>query len=277
MLGKNARVITVELPGDSAYNLSFRTHAGYLKAFRILAVGSRFRGRDQFLPGLAERSLCAYEGSIRRFRIQDVDEATVRNCLNRAWGTEMILCTTAKLSPDADLLRLAHAWGAVQTYYACYGAVQALLVAEGQPRSEHHNTTQKQVVSLWAERKFSLAPWSLAATEPGSRNACTSGFLNGPGRPLDLTLHSWAALRPGQEWDRAGKALSTTREERITEGILKAREAKRRGRTREWQQEENARRADGRAPRKTPKFALPRLTSTEKAAERFSRPAVYDA
>jgi hypothetical protein len=261
-------VITEEPLGNSEHNRSFRTHAGYLGAFRTLAAGRRFRNRDQFLPDLAERSLRAYEGSIKPLRIEVIDEATVRSCLNRAWGTETILCTTAEVSPDADLLRLALSWSAVQTYYACYAAAQAVLVAEGNPRSEQHNNTQKQVVSLWVERAFSLAPWSLAATEPGSRNACVSGFLKGPGRPLDLTLHSWAALRPGQEWDRAGKALATTREERVAEALAQARDTKRRVRNKEWQLEETTRKADGKAPRKIPKAVLPNLKPLEKAAVR---------
>ena len=41
--------------------------------------------------------------------------------------------------------------------------------------------------------------------------------MNGPDRPLDLSLHSWTILERGQEWDRAAKALYTTREDRIAE------------------------------------------------------------
>ena len=180
---EDAGMVQLEAPGETMHNRSFRTHAGYLSGFRILAAG-RFRPREKFLPDLADRALVAYDGHIKRVQ-SGVDTATVRSCLRRAWGTETIFCTTAELSHDADLLRFALAWGAVQAYYACYGASQAVLVAEGKPRSEHHNTTQGQVVGLWVDRAFSLAPWSLAAVESGARWACASGFLNGPGRPLD--------------------------------------------------------------------------------------------
>jgi hypothetical protein len=257
-----------EAQRDTEYNRIFRTHAGYLTGFRTLAAG-RFQSRDRFLRELANTAITAYEGHIKRNQ-SGVDEAIVRSCLHRAWGTETILCTTAELSLDANLTRLALAWGAVQTYYACYGACQACLVAEGKPRSENHNTTQNQVVGLWVNRAFSLAPWSLAAVEPGTRNACASGFLNGPGRPLDMSLHAWAYLGPGQEWDRAGKALRTTREDRVTDAIKRARENKRKDKIKEWNAEEAGRLADGKRPRKTPEMQLPRLTPTERESARTS-------
>jgi hypothetical protein len=158
------------------------------------------------------------------------------------------------------------AWGAVQAYYAYYGVAQAVLVAEGKPRSDSHSKTQHQVVGLWAERAFSLEPWSLAAAEAGTRRACASGFLNGPGRPLNLNLHPWAFLAPGEEWDRAAKALHTTREDRIKKAQAQARQKKRRDRDKVWKAEEAARRA-GRTARKPPN-TLPRLTDEEKVAER---------
>lgn len=254
----------LEVLGETEHNRSFRTHAGYLHSFRILAVG-RFGSREKFLRELADRAMTAYDGRIKPTRVS-VDEATVRSCLHRAWGTETILWTTAELSPHADLTRLALAWGAVQTYYACYGASQACLVAEGKPRSQDHNSTQGQVVSLWVDRAFSLAPWSLAAVEPGTRNACASGFLNGPGRPLDMSLHGWAYLEPGQEWDRAGKALRTTRDARVADAIQRARENKQKERTKAWKAEEAARLASGKRPRKTPAKRLPWCTQAEKVA-----------
>jgi hypothetical protein len=253
---------------DTEHNRSFRTHNGYLAAFRYLAFeGRRYGERDYQLAKLADRSLKVYGDQIKPMKIA-IDTATACGCLHRAWGTEAILCTTAELSPDADLLRLALAWGAIQTYYACYGASQAVLVAEGKPRSEQHNITQNQVVDLWAYRGFRLEPWSLAVTEPGARMACSAGFLNGPGRALDLSLHTWGHLERGQEWDRAAKALYTTREDRIAHVIRQARERKKKERIQAWRQEEEIRLAAGRRARKAPDIVLPRLTSTEKASVR---------
>jgi hypothetical protein len=249
MRGEDAAMVEIEARGETEHNRSFRTHAGYLRGFRKLAVAGHFLTRERSLSDVADRAMTAYDGHIKPTR-------------------ETILCTTAELSPHVGLTRLALAWGAVQMYYACYGASQACLVAEGKPRSEDHNTTQRQVVGLWVDRAFSLAPWSLAAVEPGTRNACASGFLNGPGRPLDMSLHGWASLGPGQEWDRAGKALRTTRDDRVAEAIRRARENKRKERTKAWKVEEEARRASGKLPRETPEMPLSRLTAAEKAAAR---------
>jgi hypothetical protein len=248
---------------ETEHNRSFRTHAGYLTAFATLADGGRWRSPAQFLNKLAGRALDSYSNAIKPIQ-GSADRSLARNCLYRAWGTEALLCSTSALSVDADLVRIGLAWGAVQTYYACYGAAQAVLVAEGKGRSESHDATQRQVVQLWAERSFSLEPWSLAATEPGARGACSTGFLNGPGRPLDLTLHTWAALGPGQEWDRAGKALRTTRGEKVKAVLASAREAKRKEKLQEWKREESDRQAAGRKPREKPRFPLPQLTPTEK-------------
>lgn len=268
MSGRPTRFVSKNIRLDTEHNRSFRTHNGYLAAFRYLAFeGRRYGEHDYQLSKLAQKSLNAYSDQIKPVKVA-VDRAAVSRCLHRAWGTETILCTTAKLSSDADLLRLALAWGAVQTYYACYGVAQAVLVAEGKARSEQHNTTQNQVVDLWACHGFKLAPWSLAVTEPGARMACPAGFLNGPGRPLDLSIHPWAIMERGQEWDRAAKALYTTREVRVDGAIRQAREGKKKDRIRAWRQEEDVRLAAGKRTRKVPSTALPRLTPTEKVSAR---------
>ena len=103
--------MTEEPLTDTEHNRSFRTHNGYLAAFRYLAFdGRRFGTLDYHLGKLADRSLSVYSDQIKPVKIA-VDREAVCGCLYRAWGTETILCTTAELSPDADLLRLALAWG----------------------------------------------------------------------------------------------------------------------------------------------------------------------
>lgn len=258
---------------ETEENRSFRTHAAYQSAFRSLAFGGRMKSRHHHLPDFAHRALTAY-GTKIRYRPTGIDLDTVRSCLHRAWGSEAILCATAELSPGADLTRLALAWGSVQTYYACYNVVQATLVAEGKPRSEHHNTTQNQAVDLWAVRSFSLEPWSLAATWVGAPNTCPTGFLNGPGRPLNTGLHAWTGLAQGEEWDLAGKALRSTRNDRVNDHLAKARELKKKQRIKTWREDEAQRLAHGKKPRSAgPPAALPHLTSAEKqTAQQHIRP-----
>jgi hypothetical protein len=75
-------------------------------------------------------------------------------------------------------------------------------------------------------------------------------------------------MERGQEWDRAAKALYTTRELRVAEAIRQAREGKKKERARAWRQEEEARLAAGKRARKVPEIALPLLTIAEKASAR---------
>ena len=83
-----------------------------------------------------------------------------------------------------------------------------------------------------------------------------------------LTLHGWASLGPGQEWDRAGKALRTTRDDTVSDALNRAREKKRKERAKAWNAEEAVRLAHGKRPRKVPDARLPLLTTAEKAAAR---------
>jgi hypothetical protein len=101
---------------------------------------------------------------------QDVDRKEVLACLNRAWGTELILATTTELASSSDDVGLANSWGSVQAYYAIYGAVQAVLVAEGHRRPDNHQATQKAFVDLWVTRRIDLAPWTFAVAARGSQS-----------------------------------------------------------------------------------------------------------
>lgn len=264
------RTTLVSVPAETEHNRSFRTHAAYVSAFRSLALGGATCGVADWRHHLAGRARAAYEDVVRRRSPGDVDLDAVRACLHRAWGTEAILETTVRLSSDADLMRLASAWEAVQTYYAVYNAVQAVLVAEGKARAEKHQATQREFVDLWVHRRqCTLAPWSLAAVEPGTALACAAGFLNGPGRDLDLSIHAWATPAHGQEWDLAGKALRSTREDAISEQLRKERERKQKERRAAWMTAEAARVAGGgRARKSSPPSSLPRLTGTERSAAR---------
>jgi hypothetical protein len=142
----------------------------------------------------------------------DVDRKAVEACLNRAWGTELILATTMELASTSDVVGLANSWGSVQAYYAIYGAAQGVLVAEGHRRPDNHQTTQRAFVDLWVTRRIDLAPWSFAAAAPGTRLADTDGFLGGPGRKLDLSLHPWSSWSGESCWDVAARALRGTRQ-----------------------------------------------------------------
>src|SRR6266568_4824466 len=83
--------MTEEVHTDTEHNRSFRTHNGYLAAFRYLAFdGRRFGTLDYHLGKLADRSLGVYGNQIKPVKTA-VDREAVCGCLYRAWGIETIL------------------------------------------------------------------------------------------------------------------------------------------------------------------------------------------
>ena len=73
--------MTEELHTDTEHNRSFRTHNGYLAAFRYLAFDGRHFGTlDYHLGKLADRSLSVYGDQIKPVKIA-VDREAVCGCL----------------------------------------------------------------------------------------------------------------------------------------------------------------------------------------------------
>ena len=253
------------MPDATEDSGSFRTHAGYLRSLKVLAYGSGPVGQNT-LKGLRRRAMNVYVPHLAR-RTDAFDKQEMLSRLHRAWATEALLGATIAMS-DADMTRLGLAWNAVQTYYACSNAAQALVIAEGGVAPASHPATQRQFVDRWAFRRFALEPWSTAIHESGYRQACSFGLLNGPGRPIDSSVHSWSNATVDERWDIVAKSLRTTRENALSDRYKELRVRKQKSRERAWQGEENARLAAGRRARAKPTFPLPRLTTAEKAHAR---------
>jgi hypothetical protein len=94
-----------------------------------------------------------------------VDELSA--CLNRAWGTELLLAMSMRFVGEDEMMRISNSWGCVQLYYVGYSAAQALVVASGQPRPASHPKTQDQAIAVWTNRQSGVPPFSFAA-KPGS-------------------------------------------------------------------------------------------------------------
>lgn len=191
--------------------------------------------------------------------------AGVSAALANAWGTELLMLLQAKLLRGDELLRLGNNWAAVQTYYVCYHATHALVLAEGSSPGRHPGT-QRRFVATWVTRPLSLPPWTLGAGHHRYFNLP-------PGRVIREGLHAWTSCDSDTCWDIAAKALRTTRADAIPEAIMSRRQQKRKERRRSWEAEEADRLSRGRKPRKPPIFRLPRLSEAEKeAVERGVRP-----
>jgi hypothetical protein len=139
----------VTAPVHDALQKSFLTHAQYLRAFSQLAGFSYWPNKDPAaLEALTQRVAAAFPVPKS---LPAVDANELRKCLNRAWGTELLLGLGSRFEED-ELIRLSNSWGSVQTYYVGYAATQALIVAEGRARPTDHPKAQSQVRALWVDR-----------------------------------------------------------------------------------------------------------------------------
>ena len=211
-----------------------------------LARGVAGSSAYRYLDDTAGAVKAAYPATSAR---ADVDVAGVCDCLNRAWGTELILNFTRRIASEDELVRLTNSWGAVQAYYVAYGATQALLMAEGKPRPRSHPATQKMAIDLWVTRTNAVAPWSFAIASPMHREASADGALNGRGRPLDTEIRNWSGCTRQTCWDLAAIALRSTRKEAVDEKLAQARKEKVARRRREWRDQEAQRLAAHQRPR----------------------------
>jgi hypothetical protein len=243
---------------------TFRTHAAYLRAWRVLALTDSWAPLDDQLDVLAARAAAALPpvGSLVK-----VDEAVLASC-QRAWGTERILTTTRSYAQDPDVVRLANSWGAVQAYYALYGAVQAVLVSGGGKRPENHESTQKQYVGLWVSRTLDLPPWTYGLGAPGKRPGDAAGFLGTGGMPVDPdSVHPWSNWSNSDAWHIAGGALKGTRQDKCETAANKTRGRKLAQQKKDWKAEEVERQAQGKPARKEKSWpARANLTQAENRA-----------
>jgi len=231
----------------------FKTHANYLRAFATLAAGSIHNRADEIYDRCAtriERSGCLPTKQLAAGLEQ------VQTSLQHAWGTELLMSLSTRISNEDELVRLANTWLAVQAYYCIYHGTQAVVVAGGHQRPISHPKTQQHFCNVWGSRDISVEPWTLLATANGLRNLPGGVEIDRDVKPLRL-------FEPTAAWSLACKALETTRKKLVDEALKTARVEKRHDEKRRWETEETARIRAGRRPRKTPRRTLPILTPQE--------------
>lgn len=242
----------------SAITGSFWTHAGYLHALSYLCGYTIFAHDPAVVSARLSSRIKAEPSYTATTARPGCDEEQVKRSLDAAWGSELLLALTGAYAPQ-DLLGVSNSWVAIQAYYACYHATQALVVAKGNPRPTSHPKTQKMFVDAWVTPPRDLAPWSLGASHNGYEN------LPG-GHVVKESVHQWSALDAEKSLDLVCKALRTTRQDFLIEARKKERHAKRKAQRKAWDEAEALRLAQGKKPRKKKEFPLPLLTAAEKTA-----------
>lgn len=241
---------------------TFLTHSNYIRAIDTL-IGTHYLTGSYPLGRPSHRILEALAGQVQASRTYarlnprpaGVDHHSIKSALRNAWGTELLLVTTGEIAHD-ELIGIANNWAVVQAYYASYHAVQALVIARGEPRPQSHPTTQRQYSSFWAARPVDLSPWSLG----WQAGQC----LNLPSNRKVSTIHAWSSCNDSNCWDLVAMALRTTREDLIEARIKDERDRKRSAARTAWQHEEQTRLAKNKRPRPQPQAPLPRLTQADK-------------
>lgn len=239
---------------DSSAAESFLTYRHYIRAFaRIAGCISSEQETKSAYGELAHR--IARLTSMTRLGVV-CDHATVKRSLMNAWGTELLMAVGSRYSEDDELMRLTNNWAAVQLYYVCYHATQALTVVRGRQRPESHQTTRRLFLDMWVGRPLDCMPWSLGY-QTGPRNVPA-------GHEVNAQITTVARPRSGADCvDYLFKALYTTRREDLPGALKAAREAKRKERRKEWEEAEMARLRARRRARKVPRFPTPTLTPEE--------------
>lgn len=249
------------MPSDPT--AAFQAHSNYLRAFAVLISSNYvpgknplFRHTKEVLEGVAQ----TVQASPTFLRLQSqpsgLDHAALRSALRNAWGTELLLASTAQFG-DNELIAAANNWAVVQAYYACFHSVQALAVARGQVRPKTHAKLQQQYTSFWVTRTVTLPPWSLG----WQSNSCRNLPPNHSIRPI----HDWKTCDEDSCWDLVALALRTTRKDRLDERIREARVNRQRENRKTWEKDEEQRRSAGRPPRKKRRFPLPLISEPDKA------------
>jgi hypothetical protein len=244
---------------------SFLSHSHWLRAFAVLG-GFRHDAPTRLTHVLARLGVQALAFPVSGGATGD--HADVHACLNRAWGTELVMCGTRQYANEEELLRLANSWAAVQAYYAAYGGTQALIVAEGHARPTTHAQTQRMGVDLWIARGAQLPPWTFAVGSKQDRRCANTGMANGPARPL-TRVSALSGCTPENCWELAEQVLRTTREEAHAESRKRRVDALLRARQKEWTANHSG------SHRASPAWwaQRPRLDAAEKAqVERSVRP-----
>lgn len=237
----------------------FRTHANYIRALSVLAGDQVWPPLTvpQRLTNLAART--AQLASMSDPPPANQNLAQVQSSLENAWGTELLLGLAGHFGFTDDVVRLTNNWAVVQGYYVTYHATQAYSGAKGQPRPDSHPKTQNEFGTRWLQRPLQLPPWTLGAS--------ANGFANVPaGSVIDTSVHAWSACNAVSAWNLAGKAFESTRNAWIDEAVARARAKLQSQDRKTWREAERIRVAAGKPPRAEPRFALPRLTPTDRTS-----------
>ncbi len=191
---------------------TFRTHANYISAIRYVLSGGNLLNSKSSLELIASR--VRDSGVLKSTKIYKADVAQVHHSLNNAWGVQALFKMGDMFIKEDDLVRLSNNWSIVQTYYILYYTTQALVISEGYSKPLTHPQVHRTYYLYWSKQPWLLSPWSISHDEDGFHNLP-------PGIFVDDSVHPWKRVEELTALSLFCKALRTTREELIKDGLTR--------------------------------------------------------
>lgn len=142
------------------------------------------------------------------------DVALVQRRLSNAWSTETSMHFAREL--DDELVRYMNHWAPVQSYYAVYLELQAIVASANRPPvRDHRGALRSAAEDLRSGRLCAPPPWSLLCT--GENAEDSKAFMNVPPGEVVEQLSVMALPTPDRWWSFTGLALRTTRSRLVDE------------------------------------------------------------
>ena len=188
------------------------------------------------------------------------DAGVLSSCLNRAWGTELLLATSMRFAQQDEMMRLSNSWGCVQLTTSVTPpckrwwspAASLYRPATRRPKSRH---------SRFGE--------SAGGVKPFLRRQ-GGGCVDPQAYTHDLAATSracrMAELHEDELLGHRCYALRSTRKDAVDAKLADARLRKVKQKRKDWQEKEDTRLAKGKPPKQMPIFKTAHLSPAEKDA-----------
>lgn len=212
---------------DSASMHQFRTHWNYVRSFWELSsenLKDAYSPRTQDFYSIIDDSF----GNMPPSKRDDHINSDIEQSLRMAWATLLLLSRQLRMCDDApELSRTIAAWASIQTYYAAYHSTQALIMATGQVRPNHHSKTQSQFSSLWISRREIVKPWSIGFGYHGAVN-----FIQPPQEISNISI-----FESENSLALVSMALRTTWNAEFKEALIKESKTAHKARSKKWNED----------------------------------------
>jgi hypothetical protein len=212
---------------STSLSRSFDTYAGYARAWRIIATRDDAPHHQWSDAADAEFGVARLSAELaKEIKPGALSPRTAESAyrsLSRAWSTESLLYALFKESTfgqsrwSGDLLRASVPWVAVQAYYSCFSATQALVwVVQGRDLSGHSDV-RRAFSEVWSPALCDVKPYSASVAARPAADAKAFEFVGVPPAADPTRTDPSSYWTRFEAWDVAALSLRTTLEKHLSE------------------------------------------------------------